>query len=69
MSKEVELEWALEELLIKLREMGYDSNNLVDVCPFDTHLIEVATRKLGVMYNMLLATGMSEKLLKAIMSE
>lgn len=58
------MEWPAECLSIQLDNIGFKGEGLLD-----HELVEVATRKLKVMYSMLLASGMNEKLLKAVMSE
>lgn len=54
----------IEELGATLGDLGYTKEGLDDYM-----LVETATRKLKTMYAMLLATGMNEKLLKAVMAE
>lgn len=57
----------METLGITLGDLGIIHADNASM--MDHEMVEVATRKLRVMYKMLLATGMNEALLKAVMSE
>lgn len=61
------MEVPMELLAMSMGELGilHDDNAGL----MDHEMVELATRKLRVMHKMLLATGMSEALLKAVMSE
>ena len=54
----------IEELGATLGDLGYTKEGLDDYM-----LVEAATRKLKTLHSMLLAAGMTEGILKAVMAE
>ena len=58
------MDFPMESLAITLNEFGLVGDSLSDA-----ELVEVAIRKLRTLHGMVLATGMSPALLKAVMKE
>lgn len=58
------MEWPMENLALALKSCGFDRQQLDD-----SELVDVATRKIKTLFEMVLATGMSRKLLEAVMKE
>lgn len=54
----------IEELGVTLGELGHTKDGLDDYM-----LVEAASRKLKALHSMLLASGMSKEMLKAVMAE
>lgn len=60
----VEMDLPMEGLAVMLSNLGFDGE------PHnDAYLIEVATRKIKTLYEMILATKFSPEMLRAIMKE
>ena len=56
--------WPMENLAIALESCGFKHEGLDD-----SELVEIATRKMKTLFEMILATGMSRGLLEAVMKE
>ena len=57
------MDCACEALAIKLGELGIET-------PRDDHeLVEIASKKLGTLFEMLKAAGVTEGILRAVMAE
>ena len=54
----------VEELAVTLGDLGYTKERLQD-----RELVEVATRKLKILHSLLLAAGLHENIVKAVMAE
>jgi hypothetical protein len=62
-----QMECPMETLSITLLELGIIHQDNAGM--LDYEMVELATRKIRVMYKMLKACGVNEKLLEAVMSE
>lgn len=60
----LQMEFPMESLAIKLNSLGFKGERLSDA-----QIVEIATNKLQILRNMLVAAGVSEEIVKAVMSE